>query len=364
MTFKKFASLSLVLGFTFVSAVGCTSNNDTLATFNGGNITKEELTQEMNLDKLLFKLLQDTDLTDQEIKDQAKGIINQIFTYDMLSMEAKKMKLNISDSELQDTLEQLKAIYKENPDIQEAVKKAGFTDEEVKELIKRNLLANKYAEKIQKDIAISESDVEKYYEENKDSLYTPEYAEASHILIKTTDDEGNELPAKEKEKAKEKAEEVLKKVNAGEDFAKLAKEYSDDSSASEGGYLGRFYKGQMVKPFEDAAFGLEKGKTSGIVESIYGYHIIKLKDKGKETLAYNDIATQVRKDLFTARENDKFVQLNDKYNLRIDNKKLDSYLGSLKLVDPSIVVKEESSKKESSKNTTSTQESTNTTDKK
>jgi len=96
-----------------------------------------------------------------------------------------------------------------------------------------------------------------------------ETVEAAHILFKVDD------PAKEAE-IKAKAESALKQVKAGQDFAALAKKYSDDpGSASQGGLLGSFQRGQMVKEFEDAAFSLKPGEISGLVRSQYGFHIIK-----------------------------------------------------------------------------------------
>jgi len=94
--------------------------------------------------------------------------------------------------------------------------------------------------------------------------------EAAHILFQVSD------KSKDAE-AKTKAEDVLKKLNAGGDFATLAKQYSQDTgSAPQGGYLGTFKRGQMVKEFEDAAFSLKAGETSGLVRSQYGYHIIRV----------------------------------------------------------------------------------------
>ena len=123
--------------------------------------------------------------------------------------------------------------------------------------------------------------MKKYYEDNKKSFYT-DTVTASHILLKTQDDEGKELSAEKKKEAKKKAEEALAKVKAGEDFSKVAKEYSQDSSASSGGDLGTFGRNQMVTEFEDAAFAMKPGEISDIVETQYGYHIIKVTD-GDET---------------------------------------------------------------------------------
>ena len=130
-------------------------------------------------------------------------------------------------------------------------------------------------------------------------LYKKDYykdeVKASHILISTVDDNGKELSEAKKKEAKKKAEEVLKKAKSGEEFSELAKEYSDDKgSAENGGDLGYFTKGQMVQPFEEAAFSLKPGEISGIVESQYGYHIIKVYDKIDEQLPFNDVKDEIK----------------------------------------------------------------------
>jgi peptidyl-prolyl cis-trans isomerase D len=141
-------------------------------------------------------------------------------------------------------------------------------------------------------------EVAKAYEENKAMFSTPEQVRASHILFAFKDKDG-----KERDKAAQKklAETVLAKVKAGGDFAALAKQYSDDPSKDDGGdlsYFGRATDGgpgpKMVKPFEDAAFALQVGQTSDLVESEYGYHIIKLTDKKP---AINRTLDQVRPQL-------------------------------------------------------------------
>ena len=104
----------------------------------------------------------------------------------------------------------------------------------------------------------------------------PEQVRASHILISTKPIDPNADPNQAKAQAKDKAEELLKKVKDGADFAALAKENSDCPSNAQGGDLGLFPRGQMVKPFEDAAFALKVGEISDLVETQFGYHIIKV----------------------------------------------------------------------------------------
>ncbi len=127
---------------------------------------------------------------------------------------------------------------------------------------------------VEQQITVTDEQIKKYYDENLARYKTDEQRRASHILVKAPKD----APAAEKAAAKAKAEKLLADVKKNaNDFAKLAKANSDDpGSAERGGDLGFFGKGMMVKPFEDAAFALKEGETSGIVESDFGFHIIKL----------------------------------------------------------------------------------------
>jgi foldase protein PrsA len=116
-------------------------------------------------------------------------------------------------------------------------------------------------------------------------------------------------------KAKAKAQDILNKVNAGGDFAALAKQYSQDTTAANGGDLGFFSKGQMVKEFEASAFGLEPGKNSGLVKTQYGYHIIKL-------IEFNDDKSQAH----AAHILIKTVDFNEYLTEQIKNAKVTTYL--------------------------------------
>jgi peptidyl-prolyl cis-trans isomerase D len=126
----------------------------------------------------------------------------------------------------------------------------------------------------QSEQKVKEAAIEAYYQRNIDKYRTPEKRRARHILIKTSPSDSSEVLARKRQKI----EKILARARKGEDFAKLAKEYSEDGSATNGGDLGFFSRGQMVTPFEKAAFSLAKGQISDIVKTRFGFHIIKLED--------------------------------------------------------------------------------------
>lgn len=122
---------------------------------------------------------------------------------------------------------------------------------------------------------VSDSELQKEYQDSIDSFRTPERVRVRHILIKTQGKPKEEAP-----KLKAKAEELLKEIKSGADFAELAKKNSEDpGSAVKGGELGFITRGQTVPNFEKAAFSLRPGETSGVIETEYGYHIIQVEEK-------------------------------------------------------------------------------------
>lgn len=156
---------------------------------------------------------------------------------------------------------------------------------------KRQLASNDYAATLIKD-----NDIKKYYDEKSVGDI-----KASHILIKSdaADTATDAEKAKAEEEALKIAKSIINKLDAGEDFAALAKKYSDDSSASDGGNLGYFNRGEMVAAFEDAAVALKVGEYSKTpVKTTYGYHII-LKTDQKEKPKYDDVKDKIKTTLIS-----------------------------------------------------------------
>ncbi|MCP3944917.1 MAG: peptidyl-prolyl cis-trans isomerase [Desulfobacteraceae bacterium] len=167
---------------------------------------------------------------------------------------------------------QIKQQYEENKDLYKSasLKKAVYL---------------KFSPEDQKDkVVLSDEKIKDYYEQNIDQFKTPAKVEASHILIKV-DKDADKLAV---EKAKKQADTIYEKAVKGEDFAKLAQKFSQGPSKSNGGYIGKFEKENMVKPFGDKAFSMKAGEISKPVRTMFGWHIIKVIakfDASVETLA-------------------------------------------------------------------------------
>jgi peptidyl-prolyl cis-trans isomerase D len=238
-------------------------------------------------------LLQQNDLTVPQFEQQEKEFILIRKLRALVSSSAF-----VSDSDVRDEFNKRNTKVKfEYAVITQAdiLKELHPTDEELKAFYERNKAQynNSIPEKRQiryvvidnakvgAATTVSDQDLQSYYDQHRDEFRVPEQVKVSHILIKTP------LPApgqKEDEKgiaeARAKAEDVLKQVKAGGDFAKLAEKYSDDpGSAKSGGELGWIGRGRTVPEFEKTAFSLGKGQTSDLVKSSYGFHIIRVEDK-------------------------------------------------------------------------------------
>jgi parvulin-like peptidyl-prolyl isomerase len=159
------------------------------------------------------------------------------------------------------------------------IKSTGMSVDEIKTKMTEEALLE-IVVKRELPVNLTEEDAKKYYEANTARFEQPETVRASHVLISTTDPATRaELPEDKKAEKRKLAEEVLKKAKAGEDFAKLARDYSEDPGSKEKGGEYTFPRGQMVKEFEAAAFSLNTNQVSDIVTTQFGYHIIKLSEK-------------------------------------------------------------------------------------
>ncbi len=217
-------------------------------------------------------------------KQFRQQILEQIIVRQLLEEKAKETNISVTDEEVINQIKQLLATQRPPMSLEDFKKKtaeSGQGFDEVKQQVKKGMTYQKIVDAQWKGkVNITEEDAKKHYDENPTQFETKDQVRASHILITPKKDEGSTVATpEEKAKAKAKAEDLLKQINEGADFAALAKANSDCPSAAKGGDLNFFGKGQMVPPFDKAAFAMETGKVSDLVETRFGYHIIKVTDR-------------------------------------------------------------------------------------
>lgn len=208
-----------------------------------------------------------------ETADFYRKVLDQLVSNRLLVDEAKAAGITAADDEVNKQLGDLKS--RMTPEkYQEELKKEGLTEADLLKQTRETIEVQKFVDaKVVNDVTVSDQQVKAFYDQNPDKLKRPERLHVRHILINAKD----ASPA-DKQKARAKADDLLAKLKAGGDFAKLAEESSDDpGSKQHGGELPWFSKGQMVPPFEAAAFALKQpNDLSPVVETQFGFHIIQL----------------------------------------------------------------------------------------
>jgi len=205
-----------------------------------------------------------------------RGVLDQLVALHLLTQEVAARKVTVADGEVDTKVAQFRQQFPGEAEFTQALSSRGLTLDGLKQEMRREIGVEKVLEaEIRPKISVSEGDVKAFYDGNPQQFQQPEAFRASHILIRAD----QAAPPAEKQAARKKAEEVLAQVRAGGDFAALARAHSQDGSAPNGGDLGLFGRGQMVPPFEQAVAALKPGEVSGIVETPFGYHIVKLAEK-------------------------------------------------------------------------------------
>jgi len=226
---------------------------------------EQGLRDQILLDKLRNLITGSVLVTDSDVrKEFAKQNTKVKFDYAVIRRDDLLKQINPNEAELKAFYERNKATY--NNSIPE------------KRKVRYVVLDSG---KIEAGVSVSHEDLQAYYEQHRDDYRVPEQVSVSHILIKTPlPGPDGKVDPKGAEEARKKADDVLKQLKAGGNFAELAKKYSEDpGSGKNGGSLGWIGKGRTVPEFEQTAFSLAKGATSGLVQSSYGFHIIRLDDK-------------------------------------------------------------------------------------
>jgi peptidyl-prolyl cis-trans isomerase D len=251
---------------------------------SSNNLTVPQFEQLVKDDILLNKLrdlvTSSATVTDAEVRKQFEKQNTKVkFDYAVIKKDDILKSIHPADSEL-------KAFYDRN-------KNSYVNSIPEKRQVKYVVVDNA---RLLSQTQVTQQELQSYYEQHRDEFRVPEQVNVRHILIKTPlPGADGKVDQKAVDAARAKAEDILKKVKAGGNFAELAKKYSEDpGSAKNGGSLGWIGKGRTVPEFEKAAFSLPKGATSDLVQSSYGFHIIHVDDKqDAHVKSLDDVKAQI-----------------------------------------------------------------------
>jgi peptidyl-prolyl cis-trans isomerase C len=224
-----------------------------------------------------------------------RRVLDELVNYTLLKQEARARKVTATDAEVE---EQIQAMRKSAPSeeaFQKALKDQKMSLDRLRADARAQIAIGKMMNaEVANAQPATDAEAKDFYDKNPDRFKQPELVRASHILIRF----GENADEASKKQARAKIDAILKRAKAGEDFAALAKENSEDGSAAQGGDLDFFPKEKMVAPFNEVAFALKTGEMSDVVTTQFGYHIIKTTDrKPATTLPLAEVNEQLKQGL-------------------------------------------------------------------
>jgi len=309
--FAAVAAMMAILLFAPATIVAAEAPAGQIARVNDTVLLRQDLDREMKLVSL--KLARQGRPVDAEQLKRYEGEIRDtLINRTLLLQQAQSAGIDVKDTTVAKALDEFKAAFKDEKDYQNALTEMGFSEEMLKSQIKHGLTIKTLIDKeVLQKISVSDQQVRTYYDDNPNLFRKPEQVKASHILVQVPAD-----AAEVKQAEALAAIQALKlRVDNGENFAALAQENSDCPSKTKGGDLGFFSREQMVAPFSEAAFALQPGQMSDVVQTRFGYHLIRVTERqAEQTMAFNDV-----KDAISAR-----------LRQEQEGKKIDAYLEKMK----------------------------------
>ncbi|MBN1956898.1 MAG: peptidylprolyl isomerase [Desulfuromonadales bacterium] len=282
--------LPVLLGAVFFHPATACAGEDIVAMVAETPVTEYELNREMQR-ILPMNTSFHGGISAEKIAEVREQVLNNLIEQGYKAQFALEQKLRVSRAEREERLKNIREKFTTEKALQDALGKEKIED--FYQSIDRMLLARKAEElAVGSKTKISESEIRDFYERNKKMFNRPKQYRASHILIKVD-------PARiatDKEPARLKAEELAERARNGEDFYNLAYYNSDDRTKMVGGDIGYFHSGQIVREFEDAIADLSPGDVAGPVETLAGFHVIKLTEVNEpKQLEFEEVKDKIRR---------------------------------------------------------------------
>ena len=271
---------------------------EVLARVDGESVTKKDFEQyisqmEMNAGQPVPK---------EQRNEIYRKALDQLVTIKVLTKEANSRAIKADDKAVDDQMQKIRSQFPSEEEYKKALASRGVTPEKLREDMRTESRINVMMDaEAAGGPAVTDAEIREFYEKNPDRFKQPEAVRASHILLRVQP--GDEAA---KKKARASIESILKQAKAGKDFGDLARKHSNDASAQSGGDLGFFTRDRMVPEFANAAFALKPGQISNVVETSFGYHVIKVIERRPASdVPLEQVTEQVRQFLTQKRHQEK-----------------------------------------------------------
>ena len=276
-----------------------------VATVNGTVITRADYDSEMNRFERQMAMSGKAS-SPEEASEMKKRVLDGLVDRELLKQESKKQGISVDDAEVNQQIAGLRQKFSTEKEFTDTLSKMNLTEADLKTQLRQDLTIRKLIDQqVAAKVTITPEEAKAFYSSHPELFKAPESVHASHILIKVEPS----ASAEDKAKARERITAIQQRAKKGEDFAALAKETSECPSGANGGDLNFFQRGQMVGPFEEAAFSLKPGTMSDVVETQFGYHLIKVADKKEaSTISYDEIKGKLDDYLKQQKVNEQLVQ--------------------------------------------------------
>jgi peptidyl-prolyl cis-trans isomerase C len=279
----KLMRIAAAIAVAGVLSSACSKKKESAAIAFPDSVLSDEVVATVNSDEirgsdLLVLAYTTTAASPDSLKDAAFNtrILDKMIDRVVFFQEARAAGIAVADTLVEKMLGQFIAQFGGEERVTTMLADMGLKREHIARSFHRDMVIRQYVQtKVEPSIAVDEADSRAFYDQHQASFAAVDSVHARHIILMFRPDDTPEI----REERRKQITDIHRRAKAGEDFAGLARQYSQDGAAQQGGDLGYFPRGLMVKPFEDVAFSLRKGQISDVVETQFGFHVIQCLDK-------------------------------------------------------------------------------------
>ncbi len=265
--------------------------SEAVARVNGELVSQDEFDSVVESNIARYEAQSGESFDQQQLPQLQRQVLDGLVTRTVLEQEADRLNITVGDERFAETLDQFKQQFPDETGYQTALEQQGFTEEEFETELRRQMVIEELIRsQVYDQVEVSEEDMREFYDDNPQYFQQEDQVAARHIIFTT---EGVE--ESEREALQEELEGIRQEIVDGADFAEMAEEHSQGPSAPNGGDLGTFGRGQMVPEFENAAFELEVGEISPVIETQFGYHILQVTERvPAQTQSYEEAQERIQ----------------------------------------------------------------------